>query len=240
MPKPAAAKPAQVAALSAADQARRRAVLQDAAVWKRFDDYFSTNSQAKELRTEIESADCDMRLLGELAISSFDDMARDEPRNKRERGKQFRQRLQTAITGYESAVEAWRTYSKYLLRAAQLVELNEKLADEARSVLLVEAEKGAFNADRMGRTRSTAYLVLMKQYIADKTHWADKKVLTAIVHLVAAGQCGVEDKFIIESRPRDVIRKAMQTFERVPENSTIIDLLRRQAVKSPYPFFPKL
>jgi hypothetical protein len=258
-------KPARaVSAAARADDQARRAVLQNVALWKRFDDYFSTNWQAKELRKELESAGCDWELLQEWAVWSFHPVAKDEARQKRRRGKQFRQLLQTAITGYESAVEAWRMYSEDQPRYAELVELNKKLATEARSAL-VEAEKCAFNADRLGRTWNTQYLVLLKRYIADKTHWADKKVLTEIAHLVAAGQGAVQEK-PTSARPqpwsltngpqfdargrlvdsghepvklRDLIRKAIQTFEHDPCNSIFITKLLPKVLESPDHFFPK-
>jgi hypothetical protein len=180
-------KPARaVSAAARADDQARRAVLQNVALWKRFDDYFSTNWQAKELGKELENAGCDWELLQEWAVWSFHPVAKDEARQKRRRGKQFRQLLQTAITGYESAVEAWRMYSEHQPRYAELVELNKKLAGP--------------QFDARGR-------------LVDSGHEPVKL--------------------------RDLIRKAIQTFEHDPCNSIFIAKLLPKVLESPDHFFPK-
>jgi hypothetical protein len=94
-----------------ANSKARVKILSDAALWKRFDTYFENDWQRKELRRKLVYADVDLVLVGEWAILSFHELAKEEAKWKRERGEEFKRAQRLSIESCDRATRAYGVYA---------------------------------------------------------------------------------------------------------------------------------
>jgi len=222
--------------LTPAQKANNKArvqILRDIAFWYRFDEYFERDWQRKEIRERLEDADVSLRLAGECAMCSFHELAKDEAKWTRERGKEFMQVQRMRIEVCNRAGSAYSSYShspNFASGMADLVDENEIQAQMARQ-LLERAEKSAiFDTRRLGSNWNCLYLVLLKYYISHKTGSNETEIMRAIAHLVGAAH------YALQRRPpenlRVLLQKAIGHFEQNSNNATLIDLVKK-AVLNP-------
>ena len=79
--------------LTPAQEANSKArvqILRDMSIWKSFDGYFYNDWQRKEILKRLAYADVDLHLVGEWAMWSFHELAKEEAKWKRERGEEFK------------------------------------------------------------------------------------------------------------------------------------------------------
>ncbi len=199
--------------------------------------YFERNWEAKRILDELLSAGAEIERLREWALYSFDSLGKDEPEEKRKRGLMMRTQLRKALVGYENAIAFysvyaaaphfnWPEYMHISNKFKDLVELNQYLAREARSILDKAATTGVYTTKRLGVNWQCPYLYLSKAYIRRLTKWDESKVLGVLTHLIKA------HKSVRRNVPddlRSLLRKALRAFEKDPRNITVIGRLRKAA-----------
>jgi len=239
--------------MTAAQEANSKArvlILSDRKTWTGFDTHFERDWQRKEMRSKLEKAGVDLPLVGEWAMWSFHEVAKEEAKWKRERGEEFKRAQREMIESCDQATNVYRTYSTLPEDAPEIASVNQGFADlvkasqvlaERSRTLLLRAEDGAiFQSKRLGSGWNCLYLVLLKYYISVKTEWDETQVLGAVTNLVAAA-------FEALGRPkpatlRVLLRKAIHHFEVNAENASILDRTRKIVTNPDYLYlnFPKV
>jgi hypothetical protein len=213
-------------------------LLRDPLVLAAFRHYFQRNWQAKRMLDELRSAGADIELLREWALYSFHSLGTDEPEEKRKRGLLMQARLKKALVGYENAIAFYSVYASaphfswpesmsMSNRFRHLVELNQDLACEARSILDRAASRSVYTTKRLGVNWQCAYLYLSKSYMSRFTNWDERKILGSLTHLIAAAHKSVRRR--VPDDLRSLLRKTLQVFESDPRNATILGRLRKAA-----------
>jgi len=219
--------------LTPAQEANSKArvqILSDISIWKSFDRYFCNDWQRKEIRQKLAYADVYLPLVGEWAMWSFHELAKEEAKWKRERGEQFKLAQRISI---ESCNRAASTYSTYVSAPAlvpsmvsvseafrRLVEQNMRQAKIARQLLDRAESSAIFDSRRLGSNWNGLYLVLLKYYISAKTGWNETEILGAVSHLVSAAHDAL--RRTCSKNLRVLVQKAIRHFEQNPDNATII------------------
>jgi hypothetical protein len=211
-------------------QARVR-ILSDINTWTGFNTYFTQDWQRQEMRLRLVRADVDLWFVGEWAIWSFHELAKEEGTWKRERGEEFKRAQRTIIDSCEQAARNYRTYSGLLEDApeitrvnaefAELLKKSETLAERARTLLEIAENSAIFESKRLGANWNGLYLALLKYYISTKTGWDETEVMSAITHLVAAALENFR-RPQVATPLRRLLQKAIRHFEGNPKNSSIL------------------
>lgn len=233
--------------LTAAQQANSKArveILSDVRTWKHFDDHFERNWQAKNLRVQLVYADVHLPLVGEWAIWSFHELAKEEAEWKHARGEQLKAAQRTTIETCSQNIGICNFYSDLSNYAPGLDLVSDSFGHDAEDNmirlqraerLLERAENTAiFDARRLGANWNCLYLELLREYISFKTSWSQTPVMTAIAHLVSAAREALK-------RPhaptlRTLLQKAIRHFEKNAANTTLITLVRA-LVRNPSELF---
>ena len=108
--------------------------------------------------------------------------------------------------------------------------MNRYLARETQLILERAASSTVYTTKRLGVTWNIAYLYLSKAYIHSFTGGSDRKVLSAITHLITAAKRSVGNR--VPRNLRSLLGKAIRKFENDPKNATIIGRVQR-AVADP-------
>jgi hypothetical protein len=239
--------------LTPAQEANSKArvqILSNAAVWNSFDSYFYSNWQRKEILRKLANADVDLQLVGEWAMWSFHELAKEEAKWKRERGEDFKLAQRVSIESCNRAASAYSAYSflpDYVPGIASvneafsgLVQQNVTQAKKARQLLDKAENTAVFDSRRLGSNWNGLYLVLPKYYISAKTGWNETEIMSAVSHLVGAAH-GALTRTCPENL-RVLVQKAIRHFEQNPDNATIIFVVK-SVVLNPqqlYQEFPRV
>ena len=203
-------------------------LLRDPLVSAAFRRYFELNWQAKRMLDELRSAGADIERLREWALYSFHSLGTDESEEKRKRGLMMQAQLKKALVGYENAIAFYSVYASashfnspesvsMSNRFRHLVELNQYLACEAKSILDRAATRGVYSRKRSGVSWQCAYLYLSKSYISRcMKNWDERKILGALTHLIEAAHKSARRR--VPDNLRSLLRKALAASrERSPE-----------------------
>jgi hypothetical protein len=136
-------------------------LLRDPVVSAAFSHYFKQNWQAQRILDELRSAGADIERLREWALYSFHSLRTDEAEEKRKRGLMMQAQLKKALVGYENAIAFYSVYASaphftwpesisISNTFKHLMELNQYLACEARSILNRAATRGVYTTKRLG------------------------------------------------------------------------------------------
>jgi hypothetical protein len=147
-------------------------------------------------------------------------------------------KLKKALIGYENAIAFYSVYASTPTfnwpesvatsnRFKQLVEMNQYLAGEARTIFERATASDVYTTKRLGVNWQGAYFYLTKSYISRFTNWNERKILGAMTHLITAAHKSVRNK--VPRDLRSLIRKALRVFESDPRNITIIERVRKAA-----------
>jgi len=239
--------------LTPAQEANSKArvqILRDWAVWKCFDSYFDNHWQKKEVLRKLGGADIDPWLVGEWAILSFHELAREEAKWKRARGEEFKDAERTLIESCNRTASAYSTYASVPNFApgmasvseafSSLVEQSVAQAQIARQLLDRAENSAIFDSRRLGSNWNCLYLVLLKHYISAKTGWNEAETMGAVSHLVSAAHDALR-----RGRPanlRVLLQKAIRHFEQNSDNVTIIFLVKNVVLNPQqlYQMFPRV
>jgi hypothetical protein len=214
-------------------------LLRDPLVSAAFRHYFELNWQAKRMLDELRSAGADIERLREWALYSFHSLGTDESEEKRKRGLMLQAQLKKALVGYENAIAFYSVYASashfnspesvsMSNRFRHLVELNQYLACEAKSILDRAATRGVYSRKRSGVSWQCTYLYLSKSYISRcMKNWDERKILGALTHLIEAAHKSARRR--VPDNLRSLLRKALAVFESDPRNATIVGLLQKAA-----------
>jgi hypothetical protein len=211
-------------------------LLRDPVVSAAFCYYFRRSWQAQRILDELRSAGADVERLREWALYPFHPLGTDEAEEKRKRGLMMQTQLKKALVGYENAIAFYSIYASaphfnwpesiaMSNRCKHLVELNQYLDREARSILERAAANDVYKTKRLGVSWQSAYLFVTRSYISKLTNWNERKILGAMTHLIAASHKSVRNR--VPKNLRSLIRKALREFEGNPRNARIIERLRK-------------
>jgi hypothetical protein len=225
-------------------------ILSNATVWKRLVSYFENDWQRKDILRKLVCADVDLQLVGEWAMWSFHELARDEAKWKRERGDEFKLAQRIFIESCNRAASAYSMYASLPNFAhgiasvneafGGLVEQNVTQAKKGRQLLDRTEDTAIFDSRRLGSSWNCLYLVLLKYYISAKTGWNGTEIMSAVSHLI-----GSAHEALRRTSPKDLrvlLQKAIRHFEQNPGNATII-FLAKNLVLNPrqlYQEFPRV
>src|SRR6267378_2676175 len=134
-----------------ANSKARVQILSNAAVWKSFDGYFDSRWQRKEIRRQLAYADVDLPLVGEWAILSFHELAKEEAKWKRERGEEFKRALRMSIESCNRTASAYSTYCSLPNFAAGIASVNELFGGLVEQNV-IQAEKARQLLDKAENT----------------------------------------------------------------------------------------
>jgi len=233
-----------------ANSKARVRLLCNKAVWNAFDAHFESDWQSMETRDGLIRADVNLRLVGEWAIWSFHELAKEEAQWKRDRGDEFKRAHRMLIESCNRNAAVYRTYASLPTFASGLditnkafsglVEQSLTQVEHARQFLTKAENSGIFNSRRLGSNWNCQYLALLKHYISSKTKWDDSGTINAVTKLVKAAHTALGRA--CPSNLRVLLQKAIRHFEHNPENATLLALvqslvLNRQQL---YQMFPPL
>jgi hypothetical protein len=223
--------------LTAAQQGNSKArveILSDVTTWIGFDAYFNRSWQTKQLREQLACADVYLLLVGEWAILSFHELAKEEGQWKRERGEAAKLAQLMSIEACGRNISVYNNYSTLPEFApglgsvngafGQLIEENLTMLRLAEQFLERIETSEIFCPRRLGSAWNCLYLKLLKEYVARTTHWNEAKVLTAITDLVSAAHSVT--KRPVPNDLRVLLKKALRHFEENPQNQTLNYLIQ--------------
>ena len=223
--------------LSPAQQANSKArvqILRDMSIWKCFDGYFYNDWQREEILKRLASADVDLQLVGEWAMWSLHELAKEEAKWKRERGEEFKLAQRISIESCNRSASAYSIYASLPNFAPGIASVNEAFhglveqsvtqAEKARHLLDRAENSHIFDVRRLGSNWNCLYLVLLKYYLAANTDWNEAEVMSAISHLVGAAHKALRRP--CPENLRVLVQKAIRRFEQNPDNATIIFLVK--------------
>jgi hypothetical protein len=218
-----------------ANSKARVRILSDVKTWAGFDAHFEGDWQRKEMMEKLAKADIDLGLVGEWAMWSFHELAKEEAKWKRERGENFKRSLRMTLKSCDQTTNLYKTYSSLpeddpeiasVNQAfAEFVKGNETVAERSRQLLEKAENSSIFESKRLGLNWNCLYLVLLKYYIALETGWNETKVLAAVTDLVAAAHETLGRR--TPPTLRVLLRKAIHHFESNAENATILDRAKK-------------
>jgi hypothetical protein len=217
-----------------ANSQARVKILSDETTWIAFDHHFQSCWQTKELRQKLALADVHLPLVGEWAMWSFHELAREEATWKRQRGKSFKRAQRRTIEACEENFACYGSYTGLSPFDPRLNQVNEVFGSyiEADGILLRRAQRllekaensAIFNGRRLGANWNCLYLELLKAYISLKTGWNETTTMTSIFRLVLMAHRVLGRKCSGQLRP--LLQKALRHFEENPDNATLITLAR--------------
>jgi len=100
-------------------------ILRDFVVWKGFDAYFGSHWQRKEMLRKLGAAAIDPWLVGEWAMWSFHELAKEEAKWKRERGDEFKRAHRLSIESSNQTTNAYSVYASVPASAPGMASVYE-------------------------------------------------------------------------------------------------------------------
>jgi hypothetical protein len=219
--------------LTAAEQANNRArlqILSDKETRIGFDAYFHFDWQAKEIMKGLADSSVHLPLVGEWAILSFHELAKEEGMWKRKRGEDFKRAQRTTIDAANLRMSTDNMYARQSNYAPGLEEVNRAFMlvteqnviqlQRAQNLLAIAEKTAVFDPRRLGTNWNCVYLQLLKEHISVATGWDNSSVMNAISHLVKAAHQALGRT--CSRNVRMLLQKAIRHFEQNPDNATLI------------------